>query len=251
MVSEHTHQSAFSKLYIGKSKDGDVGLQYTAVRCTNPNCNDVTLVVSFQTSEYDIRNSQHVGAEVLGQWRLKPESWSVVQPDYIPAPLREDYYEACLIRDKSPKASATLARRCLQGMIRDFCGISSNRLIDEIKELKKLVEEGSAPKGVEAETIDAIDAIRDVGNIGAHMEKDINLIIEVDPGEAQALIELVEMLFEEWYVARNKRGMRLASVKAIAAEKKLAIETGRAEIAQNKLLTISEGTLPLPKAASD
>ncbi|MCF6370058.1 DUF4145 domain-containing protein [Rhizobium halophilum] len=159
---------------------------------------------------------------------------SKVQPEYIPAPLREDYQEACLIRDHSPKAAATLARRCLQGMIRDFCGISRSRLIDEIRELKKQLDEGRGPKGVEAETIDAIDAVRDIGNIGAHMEKDINLIVEVDPGEAQALIELIEMLFDEWYVARDKREKRLASVRAIAAEKKAAIEEGRSQLAQKE-----------------
>ena len=29
----------------------------------------------------------------------------------------------------------------------------------------------------------AIDAVRSIGNIGAHMEKDINLIVDVDPEE--------------------------------------------------------------------
>ena len=125
-------------------------------------------------------------------------------------------------------------------MIRDFCGISKPRLIDEIKELKKLLDEGHAPKGVEAETIEAIDAVRDIGNIGAHMEKDINLIVDVDPGEAQALIELIEMLFTDWYVARFKREQRLASVKAIAAEKKAAIEAGRVGNALQRAAAIPE-----------
>ena len=117
-------------------------------------------------------------------------------------------------------------------MIRDFCGIAKSRLIDEIKELNKRLDDGSAPRGVEPETVEAIDAVRDIGNIGAHMEKDINLIVDVDPGEAQALIELIEMLFDEWYVARHKREQRLAAVKKIAAEKKAAIAKGRAEIAK-------------------
>ena len=55
------------------------------------------------------------------------------------------------------------------------------------------------------ESVEAIDHVRTIGNIGAHMEKDIDLIIEVDPGEAQALIELIELLFEEWYVAKYER----------------------------------------------
>jgi hypothetical protein len=42
-------------------------------------------------------------------------------------------------------------------------------------------------------------------------------------GEAQILIELVETLFEDWYVARHKRTQRFASVKALAEGKKKEI----------------------------
>jgi len=123
-------------------------------------------------------------------------------------------------------------------MIRDFCGISKSRLVDEINTLRKQVEDGSAPRGVEPETVEAIDAIRGVGNIGAHMESDISLIVDVEPGEAQALIELIEMLFEEWYVARHVREEKLARVKTIAAEKAAAIQAGKARIAQQQLAVI-------------
>jgi hypothetical protein len=72
---------------------------------------------------------------------------------------------------------------------------------------------------VEPEHMAAIDAVPRVGNIGAHMEKDIDLIIEVDPGEAQDLIGLIEMLFDAWYVARSKRQDRLAAIVKIAEGK--------------------------------
>jgi hypothetical protein len=133
--------------------------------------------------------------EQLQSWRLIPESSAVPQPDYIPEPLRADYYEACRIRDLSPKASATLARRCLQGMIRDFCGIAKGTLDAEIKALKDAVDADKAPRGVTHESVDAVDHVRRIGNIGAHMEKDINLIIDIDPDEAQILIGLIETLF--------------------------------------------------------
>lgn len=231
VVSDDNFQSSFSKHHIGKSVHGDTGLAHTATRCVNPDCNEVTLSVRFVKAR-TTNNGWAVDKSIHG-WQLRPGNYSKVQPDYIPVALREDYFEACAIRDTSPKASATLARRCLQGMIRDFCGIAKGRLIDEIKELNQRLDDGTAPRGVEPETVEAIDAVCDIGNIGAHMEKDINLIIDVDPGEAQALIELIEMLFDEWYVARYKREQRLAAVKAIAAEKKAAIATGRAQIAKN------------------
>ena len=82
------------------------------------------------------------------------------------------------IRDLSPKASATLARRALQGMIRDYWKVSKGRLIDEIDAIKEKVD---------PITWKAIDAIRRIGNIGAHMEKDINVIIADGVGGTVAL----------------------------------------------------------------
>ncbi len=141
--------------------------------------------------------------------------------------MTTDYYEACAIRDRSPKASATLARRCLQGMIRDFCNIRGGTLDWEIRELRRQVDAHEAPRSVTLESVEAIDHVRKVGNIGAHMEKDINLIVDVDPGEAQALIELIELLFEEWYVERHERQKRLARVKEIREDKDATIKAGR------------------------
>ena len=65
----------------------------------------------------------------------------------------------------------------------------------------------------------AITAIRKVGAIGAHMEQDINLIIDVDPGEAQTLIGLIEMLLEDWYVDRHDRAERVEAVIGVAETK--------------------------------
>jgi hypothetical protein len=107
-------------------------------------------------------------------------------------------------------------------MIRHFCGISKSRLIDEINSLREAVESGAAPRGVTIESVDAIDHVRKIGNIGAHMEKDVDLIIDIDPGEAQALIELIEMLFDEWYVEQNNRTERLKKIASIGEKKKAA-----------------------------
>lgn len=117
-------------------------------------------------------------------------------PEYIPAALRNDYNEACAILDASPKAAATLARRCLQGMIHDFWGVNEGNLAKEISKIKEKVP---------AEQYKVLDGIRRLGNIGAHMEKDVNLIIDIDPGEAQKMIKLLELLMKDWYIARHDR----------------------------------------------
>jgi len=147
----------------------------------------------------------------LYSWSLIPESEAKPFPDYILQQLRDDYREACLIRTKSPKASATLSRRCLQGVIRDFWGITKNRLIDEIDALKSKID---------ATTWSAIDSVRQVGNIGAHMEKDVNLVVDVDPEEAGLLIWLIETLFEEWYVGRHERETKMKALIKLAEQKK-------------------------------
>ena len=178
--------------------------------CSNPTCKRFTLSASLAT----YRNTSS-GSPVVGHpeqvWSLVPPSAAKTFPDYIPRPIVEDYTEACLIKDLSPKASATLSRRCLQGMIRDFWKIQKARLIDEIAELRERVD---------PLTWKAIDAVRGVGNIGAHMEKDINLIIDVDPMEAAKMIGLIELLLDDWYIARHDREERLKAVVAIGEEKK-------------------------------
>ncbi len=45
-------------------------------------------------------------------------------------------------------------------------------------------------------------AVKSVGNIGAHLEQDVNLIVDVDPGEAETLLQLIHLLDIEWYVAK-------------------------------------------------
>lgn len=179
------------------------------VTCPNPECREVAISAGIYASEQDARGSLQRG-DPEKTWRLVPSSTAKVLPQYIPAAIRTDYEEACLIRDLSPKASATLARRCLQGMIRDFFGVSKDRLIDEINEIKNKVD---------ATIWRAIDAVRSVGNIGAHMEKDINVIVAVDPDEAEKLIRLIELLMQEWYVQRHEREQLVTGMIDLAASK--------------------------------
>jgi hypothetical protein len=54
------------------------------------------------------------------------------------------------------------------------------------------------------------------------MEKDINVIVDVDPDEAKLLIGLIETLIDEWYVARHDREQRLKKLKTTAEIKKIA-----------------------------
>lgn len=139
-----------------------------------------------------------------------PQAEIISIPDYIPLAIQNDYLEAVAICELSPKASATLSRRCLQGMIHDFWGIKEKNLNAEITSLK-----GRIP----AAQWSAIDALRKIGNIGAHMEKDINIIVDVDPDEAKTLIKLIELLIDKWYIARHDEEALLANITSIGNQK--------------------------------
>jgi hypothetical protein len=203
---DNFHETS-SKLYKSNA-DGTKILDTKWVICPNEECNKLSLYVDLYEHNY-IPNIWERG-NFIRQWRLLPDTNSKVFPDYIPKQLIQDYQEAYSILDLSPKASATLSRRCLQGIIRDFWGVSKARLVDEINGIKDKVD---------PLTWASIDAVRKVGNIGAHMEKDINLIIDVEPKEALLLIELIELLFEEWYIHRHEREQKLNEIVGIAKKK--------------------------------
>jgi hypothetical protein len=195
--------------YLAKDRGENRAALTKFILCPNPKCNDFTLWIGLYAANYD-RGDWHP-SESIQAWRLIPWSDAKPLPEYVPRAVAEDYAEACAIRDLSPKAAATLARRSLQTMIRDFWSIQGLLTLNaEIKAIKDRVD---------PLTWKAIDAVRSMGNIGAHMEQDINLIVDVSPDEAQALIRLIEQLVADWYVARHEREAALDAIVALAAEK--------------------------------
>lgn len=209
-----------------------IGGRLYAIRCLNSACNKVTVDVwvgpwygaGSSASRPDMSKSPLFWRQILPEGAAKP------QPDFIPQAIRDDYFEACLIRDLSPKASATLARRCLQGMIRDFAKpkTNSDKLFHEIKALEAAIADGTAPREISAASVAAMTAVRKVGNIGAHMEADVDVIVEVDAGEAQVLINLIEALLQDWYVEREKRKSLFGATIALADEKMKQLSDARA-----------------------
>lgn len=195
--------------------------------CANIKCRELSLSVGL--SNIRIINGMIPNELCLFRKRVYPDGATFTAlHESVPAAIVEDYSEGWAIADLSPKAAATLARRALQGMIRNFAGIAKPTLIAEIKALRDAVASGSAPRGVTPESIDAIDHVRKIGNIGAHMEKDIDVIIPVEPDEAKTLLQLVELLAKEWYEAQSNRQAMLEAVKTIK-ESKAPNENQKAE----------------------
>ena len=219
VVTERTSDQTDFLINNTLSKYGRIGGRVESIVCSNGECKEITLLFSLRSLAYRDELRWFLTDHVYHSWPLLPESSAKPQPDYISKPIVENYYQACRIRDLSANASAAMSRRCLQGMIRDFCKISEGTLAKEIEILKRQVEQGKAPLGVQHDTLEAIDYVRRIGRIGAHMEKDINLILDVEPEEAQALIDLIELLFEEWYVAKHQRENRLKKLGIVLEDK--------------------------------
>lgn len=195
------------------NRTGNHGLRSQFIVCPNPECGKYTLTVFLQDT-VSMPGQEHKFTTLIDRWKLVPWGESRAFPDYVPQAIRDDYVEACSIVELSPKAAATLARRAVQGIVRGFWQISKNTLNQELLELANHI--GAS---ITQETWDSIDAIRSVGNIGAHMERDINIIVDVDPEEAELLIELVETLIEDTYVASHDRQQRHAKLVALKTKK--------------------------------
>ena len=204
-------QYKVERVDIDGNADGLSALIVRVIICKNARCRKATLTADlYGMVPYQFAAGTGTKLGVVRSYPLVPDSMAKPQPSYIPQPIVAAYQEAVLIVALSPKASATLSRRCLQGMIRNFFSISKRSLADEIDAIKDHTSE---------DVWQAIDALRKIGNIGAHMEKDINVIVDVDEDEARLLLSLIEQLFDDWYVTRHKREERLAAIKQTAAEK--------------------------------
>jgi len=132
-------------------------------------------------------------------------------PD-VPMDFAEDYNEACLTLDLSPRASAALSRRCLQHVLEEQGKVKPDNLSNEIAEILK---SHSLPSYIS----DSIDAIRAIGNFGAHPipNKITGIIVPVEPGEAEWTLDILEDLFDFYFIGPAK-----TAKKRLAIDKKLS-----------------------------
>ena len=206
--------NTWTNISTKNSKFNRIGLLIAAITCPNQDCKELTLKVSLHNAEYSPRTGGfELEGDALKYFKLMPRSKAKPQPEYIPQEIRSNYQEACLILNDSPKASAAMSRRCLQGIVRDFWEIPSNKRGNLGAEINFIKDK------LNPDDWEAINAVRSVGDIGAHMEKDVNTIIDVESEEADLLIQLIETFFQDWYVAKHKRQNRNKRLINVAADK--------------------------------
>jgi hypothetical protein len=126
--------------------------------------------------------------------------------------LAADYGEACLVLPDSAKASAALSRRCLQRLLQTKANAQKRDLDPQIQEV---LDTHALPSHL----AENLDAVRVIGNFAAHPLKSTNTgeIVDVEPGEAEWNLDVLEGLFDFYFVqpAVNK-------AKRAALNKKLA-----------------------------
>ncbi|MFV7790686.1 DUF4145 domain-containing protein [Aliarcobacter lanthieri] len=130
-------------------------------------------------------------------------------PNEVPSHIAEDFNEAGLILNDSPKASAALSRRCLQTIIHEHFKIKKKNLSEEIDEVMTKVPEYISKQ---------LDAIRQIGNFSAHPIKSQNTgeIVNVETGEAEWCLDILQSLFQFCYVQP-----KIAEEKMVELNKKL------------------------------
>jgi hypothetical protein len=200
-----------SWLLIGQDVESYWGLE--RYKCPNEECNKWILYLvngtPVKTSGPPFAGFQDVGDRRL--IRPKGAVRAPVPPE-VPENLAEDYAESCLVLPDSPKASAALSRRCLQNLLREHAEIKPGNLADEIQEV---IDSGQLPSHL----VEAVDAVRNIGNFAAHpiKSKVTGQILPVEPGEAEWNLDVLELLFDFYFVqpkvTRRKRDALDAKLK--------------------------------------
>jgi hypothetical protein len=192
-------------LKVGSTRDSLVLESFTC-----PSCGEPVVSMLKGTAALTSGNPMTIAyVQDVERWFVYPRSAVRPVSAEVPPELASDYREAAAVLDLSPKASAALSRRCLQNTIRSVLAISRATLQAEIAEV--------IAAGVVSSSLGSdLDALRVIGNFAAHPTKDTQTaeIIDVEPGEAEWNLDLLDRLFDELIVAPARSAARKAALNA-------------------------------------
>jgi len=201
----------FQEEFLGNDNEGYWSI--FKMICPNPTCNKFIIKLGKGSARKGFNSSAIVGIEKITEEILvKPLTASRSPVSLaVDSKYATDYKESCLIISFSPKASAALSRRCLQNILREKAGVKKSNLANEIQEI---ISTGLLPTYLS----ESIDAIRNIGNFAAHPLKSTSTgeIIDVEYGEAEWLLDVLESLFDFYFVQPT-----LLQIKKDALNKKL------------------------------
>lgn len=160
-----------------------------------------------------------------------PKSWTQFHPvgstrppvaKEVPDDVAADYTEAANVLSISPKASAALSRRCLQSILW-AAGYAQK---DLSKQIDAVLVEIDTTKALPSSTHTIVDVVRNFGNFSAHKITDQTTlqIIDVEPHEAEFCLDVLDALFDHYYIkpAQAQAMKQALNAKLAAANKPLA-----------------------------
>jgi hypothetical protein len=165
-------------------------------------------------------NGIFVSAGVLRRLRVYPaNTFRKPPPAETPPDIKEDYEEACRVLPISQKASAALSRRCLQAILRGQ-GYTQRDLAQQID---ALLNEPNPAKAIPTALRQTVDVIRNFGNFSVHPVTDQTTlqVIPVETGEADWCLDILDEMFDHYYVkpAQAKARKDALDAKLAAAGK--------------------------------
>lgn len=174
--------------YVGSDVSGD----WKVLTYNCPNCKRI--VVGLACTGTNSQMSTTV-TKVKEKYVVYPKGAARPIPEEVPDEYASEFREACLVLNDSPKASAALSRRLLQKILVEELGVKGNNLSQQINEA---IKSGKLSPVVAKD----LHAVREVGNLAAHPTKDTHTgeIIDVEPGEAEWLLDVLEALFVDLFV---------------------------------------------------
>lgn len=176
--------------------------QYRTAYC--PACRDIIIEVGpFDQVSHEVGPRMMIYPQGANRGPVPPE---------VPGPIAQDYIEACQVLPISAKASAALSRRCLQTILRAH----GYRARDLASEIDMLLAEADPRKAIPETLRVTVDGIRNFGNFSAHPITDITSlqIIDVEDHEAEWCLEIIEEMFEHFYVKPAAAAARKAALDA-------------------------------------
>jgi hypothetical protein len=133
-------------------------------------------------------------------------------PAEVPEPIADDYREATRIMGLSLKGATTMARRCLQRVIREAYPAMP---ADDKRTLNREINWVIANSNWDQEVLDTLHHLREAGNFGAHPGEDgLTEIYELTEDDLEGCLTLLETLFQQVYVEPARRRERLANLRA-------------------------------------
>jgi len=195
---------------VGTDREG----HWRVSSATCPECGRVSIILKKMATWRNDTGGVQILDKVLESRLVRPKGASRPPcPSQVPDDTRADYLEACLVLADSPKASAALSRRCLQHLLREYAKVKPEDLSCEIQQV---LDSRTLPTHI----AESLDAVRNIGNFAAHPQKSKSSgeILDVEPAEAEWNLDVLELLFDFYFVEPEKTRQKREALNKKLAE---------------------------------